>query len=108
MDKVYRINVMACYKPWRYSTTYLLTSSNDFHKVKTLVENEGNFLPMLSIESFYDDVEVEFEEYDDSEEEPVFEVEQEPESLEDFLSEISNNEVEMPYVLIDELTLYTE
>lgn len=96
MKQVYRINVISAHKPWRYSHTILITDGLFFDKIKSYVAEYDTWIPDIPAMSQVDVLDEDDPEYD------------EDANFIDEIWEACQEDISIPYVLVDELTLYDE
>jgi hypothetical protein len=93
MQTVYRINTIAGFKPWRSGGPYLITDKEVFETVKAC-EDDGDFYRILAPGAITDEEDPEYDEDN---------------TLVEWLwKHEANGNIQMPYILADEVTFYTE
>lgn len=104
MQELYRINVTDCFKPWRNNSQYFTTNKTLFDYLKASDYEDGMISGVIIPEGLMADYPVSQEnrEWYDLEED------EEPSMLVYLQLTNENIKVEFPYVLLGEVTFYTE
>jgi hypothetical protein len=91
MQTVYRVNTIAGYKPWRSGGPYLLTDKAVFDMIVDCSKDDYEFYQIPGA----------------ARDEDGFPID-EDNTLSEWLYEHCKDEIEMPYILADEITFYVE
>jgi hypothetical protein len=104
MQKLYRINVTACHKPWRDNSQYFTTNKLLFEYLRASDYGGGMISEVTIPEGLMADCSILQEDKDSY----GLEEDEEPDMLTYLQLTDKNIVVEYPYILLGEVTFYTE